>query len=151
MTETVKIISPVDGRVYAERPVASAAEIETAVSRAKAARKAWGEVTVREVAALLPRPLAYTTVMTTLDRLYRKGLLSRRMEGRAFRYAPRATREQFAAGVLPRWFDRLAGRGPVRPLLASLVDAVGDHDAELLPELQRLVRQKQRARKDRTR
>ena len=53
MTETVKIVSPVDGRVYAERPGASAAEIETAVSRAKAARKAWGEITVRERAKFL--------------------------------------------------------------------------------------------------
>ena len=48
MTETVKLISPVDGRVYAERPVASAAEIEAAVTRSKAARKAWAEVTIRE-------------------------------------------------------------------------------------------------------
>ena len=53
MTETVKIISPVDGRVYAERPVASGAEIDAAVSRAKAARTAWGEVTVRERAKFL--------------------------------------------------------------------------------------------------
>ena len=53
MTETVKIVSPVDGRVYAERPVASAAEIETTVSKAKAARKAWGEITVRERAKFL--------------------------------------------------------------------------------------------------
>ena len=53
MTETVRIVSPVDGRVYAERPVASGAEIETAVSKAKAARKAWGEVTVRERAKFL--------------------------------------------------------------------------------------------------
>jgi acyl-CoA reductase-like NAD-dependent aldehyde dehydrogenase len=53
MTETVKIVSPVDGRVYAERPVASAAEIETAVSKAKAARKAWGEITIRERAKFL--------------------------------------------------------------------------------------------------
>jgi acyl-CoA reductase-like NAD-dependent aldehyde dehydrogenase len=53
MTETVKIISPVDGRVYAERPVASGAEIDAAMSRAKAARKAWGEVTVRERAKFL--------------------------------------------------------------------------------------------------
>ncbi len=53
MAETVKIVSPVDGRVYAERPVASHAEIEAAVSRAKAARKAWGEVTVRERAKFL--------------------------------------------------------------------------------------------------
>ena len=53
MTETVKIVSPVDGRVYAERKVAGAAEIEAAVARAKAARKAWGEVTVRERAKFL--------------------------------------------------------------------------------------------------
>src|SRR3569833_992218 len=53
MNETVKIVSPVDGRVFAERPVAAAAEIETAVSKAKAARKAWGEITVRERAKFL--------------------------------------------------------------------------------------------------
>ena len=53
MAETVKIVSPVDGRVYAERPVASAAAIETAVGKARAARKAWGEVTVRERAKFL--------------------------------------------------------------------------------------------------
>ena len=53
MAETVKIVSPVDGRVYAERPVASAAEIDSAVSRAKTARKAWGEITVRERAKFL--------------------------------------------------------------------------------------------------
>ena len=53
MADTVKIYSPIDGRMYAERPVASGAEIETAVARAKAARKAWGEVTVRERAKFL--------------------------------------------------------------------------------------------------
>jgi acyl-CoA reductase-like NAD-dependent aldehyde dehydrogenase len=53
MTETVKIVSPIDGRVYAERPVASGAEIESAVARGRAARRAWGEVTVRERAKFL--------------------------------------------------------------------------------------------------
>jgi acyl-CoA reductase-like NAD-dependent aldehyde dehydrogenase len=53
MTETVKIYSPIDGRMYAERPVASGAEIEAAVAKARAARKAWGEVTVRERAKFL--------------------------------------------------------------------------------------------------
>jgi predicted transcriptional regulator len=110
-----------------------------------------GETTVREVAERLPRRLAYTTVMTTLERLHRKGLLARRKDGRAFRYAPRATPEQFAAGILRRWLERLAGRGTVRPLLATLVDAVGEHDAALLPELQRLVREKERATKARRR
>jgi acyl-CoA reductase-like NAD-dependent aldehyde dehydrogenase len=55
MTETVKLISPVDGRVYAERPVASAAEIEAAVTRSKAARKAWAEVTIRERGKFMER------------------------------------------------------------------------------------------------
>ena len=53
MTETVKIISPIDGSVYAERPLASAAEIEAAVARAKHARHAWGDVTIKERAKFL--------------------------------------------------------------------------------------------------
>lgn len=48
MTETVKIISPVDGSVYAERPLASGVDIEAAVLRAKAARRAWGATTIAE-------------------------------------------------------------------------------------------------------
>jgi acyl-CoA reductase-like NAD-dependent aldehyde dehydrogenase len=53
MTETVKLVSPVDGRVYAERPVASAAEIEAAVVRSKHARRAWSEITIRERAKFM--------------------------------------------------------------------------------------------------
>ncbi|MDB5473610.1 MAG: aldehyde dehydrogenase family protein, partial [Devosia sp.] len=48
MTETVQIISPIDGSVYAERPLATALEIEAAIIRAKAARHAWGETTLAE-------------------------------------------------------------------------------------------------------
>lgn len=48
MTDTVKIISPIDGSVYAERPLASDAEIDAAVARAKAARLGWGDITVAE-------------------------------------------------------------------------------------------------------
>ena len=53
MAETVKIISPIDGSVYAERPVADDAEIETAVVKARHARQVWGEVTVGERAKFL--------------------------------------------------------------------------------------------------
>lgn len=108
-------------------------------------------LSVREVRLHLPGRLAYTTVMTTLDRLYKKGLLERERDGRAFRYAPRASREVLAARGLRRWLDRLLGRGPARPLLASLVDAVEEHDRALLPELTRLVREKERAARGRTR
>jgi acyl-CoA reductase-like NAD-dependent aldehyde dehydrogenase len=48
MTEIVKIISPVDGSIYAERPVATPAEIDAAVVRAAAARRAWSAVTIAE-------------------------------------------------------------------------------------------------------
>jgi len=53
MTETVKIVSPIDGRVYAERKVASGAEIEAAVANARYAKLAWGEVTIKERAKFL--------------------------------------------------------------------------------------------------
>jgi predicted transcriptional regulator len=106
-----------------------------------------GALAVRDVCARLTggRALAHTTVMTTLDRLYKKGLLERQRDGRAFRYTARASREALAAGALRRWLDRLLDRGPARPILASLVDAVGEHDRALLPELTRLVREKERA------
>lgn len=103
------------------------------------------ERTVRDAQEGLGGNLAYTTVMTTLDRLFKKGLLDRRREGQAFLYAPRETREAFAAGLLRRGLDRLLGRGSAAPLLASFVDAVSEHDRELLPELERLVRNKERA------
>jgi predicted transcriptional regulator len=99
---------------------------------------------VRDVQAALGDGHAYTTVMTTLDRLYKKGWLERRKDGRAFRYQARAGREAFAAGLLRRWLDRLLGRSAARPLLASLVDAVSEHDRRLLGELTRLVRDKER-------
>jgi predicted transcriptional regulator len=104
-----------------------------------------GERSVREVQDELRGGLAYTTVMTTLDRLFKKGLLARRRDGQAYRYAPRTSREAFAAGLLRRWLDRTLGGGDAEPLLASFVDAVSEHDRELLPELERLVRERDRA------
>src|SRR5206468_1025725 len=45
-----------------------------------------GGTTVREVRSMLARPVAYTTVMTTLDRLFKKGFVARTRAGRAFVY-----------------------------------------------------------------
>src|SRR5215469_8178699 len=54
-----------------------------------------GEGNVRTVQQALAqsRPLAYTTIMTVLDRLVRKGKLTRRKVGRSFVYSPAATRD----------------------------------------------------------
>src|SRR5271166_516183 len=104
-----------------------------------------GECNVREVAELVDRPLAYTTVMTTLDRLFKKGLLDRRKAERAFIYAPRLSRQDWqrqCAGALVAGF--LAGPERAGELLIScFLDNVG-HDAALLDELERKIKVKRK-------
>ena len=96
--------------------------------------------TVRHVQPSFPQ-LAYTTVMTTLDRLYRKGVLRRFRLGRAFGYEPRCSRDElFGQMVSGRVTDLLAACGNSTALLSTLVHAVGHADAELLDELEALVR-----------
>jgi predicted transcriptional regulator len=105
-----------------------------------------GESNVHDVVAQLERPLAYTTVMTTLDRLYKKGLLDRRKQERAFQYVPRLSRTEWEhkrAGDFVAGF--LARPQPSRELLIScLVEAVGRHDEALLDELEKKIRNKRR-------
>lgn len=106
-----------------------------------------GTASVRDIHLALDERLAYTTLMTTLDRLFKKGLLTRQKDGRAFYYAPRATPEELARGLARRALDGLLGRSPagVEPLLACIVDAVTEHDRELLDDLDRLIQAKRRA------
>jgi predicted transcriptional regulator len=105
------------------------------------------EVSVRDVCARLGTPVAYTTVMTTLDRLFKKRLLTRRKVGQAFLYRAVATREEMEGVVTAELLDTLLRRHADEPLpvLSSLVDAVSDRDRSLLDELERLVREKRRA------
>ena len=106
-----------------------------------------GEVSVRDLHQRDGSHLAYTTVMTTLDRLYKKGLLRRRKDGRAFFYSAAITRAQFAEAVARHAIavmGECAGRGAV---LSSFVNAVGTADARLLDDLERLVRSKRNAQK----
>ena len=106
-----------------------------------------GEISVRDAFVMFDEKIAYTTLMTTLDRLYKKRLLSRRKDGRAFLYAPLVTREGLEQGIAADVIDGLLGRGAgsVEPVLACIVDAVSEHDRELLDELDRLIREKRRA------
>lgn len=105
-----------------------------------------GESNVRDVAQQLERPLAYTTVMTTLDRLFKKGLLSRRKSERAFLYLPVFSRDEWQQKRTGDWLaGALTGPGPSGELLIScLVDAVSRHDAALLDELERKIRLKRK-------
>jgi predicted transcriptional regulator len=101
---------------------------------------------VREIVAR-SRPLAYTTIMTVLDRLVRKGKLTRRKQGRAFVYSPQSSRDAmrrvaiqelldsffdgsedeltaFLGRAEPRAAAAVAGSGSLPPTAAS--DTEGD-------------------------
>jgi len=109
-----------------------------------------GNATVRELLADGKIHQAYTTVMTTMDRLYKKGLLDRVVEGRAFRYMPRFTAEEHQRVAAVEGIRQLLGSGDPSSLpLSYLVEAVSAHDAQLLEELQLLVERKRRELKDR--
>lgn len=90
----------------------------------------WAEArpcSVRDLQPLFP-DVAYTTLMTTLDRLHRKQLLTREKQGRAFLYTPRDTRERFRAARL----------------LSFFLDDTGAYDDAVLDELERLIQEKRR-------
>jgi predicted transcriptional regulator len=106
------------------------------------------ELRVRDVHARFEARLAYTTVMTTMDRLFKKGLLDRRKEGRAFVYAARVTRQKLILDAGAGLIRDLVGSAG-EPALSFLVDAVTDSDRELLDRLERLVREKKRQARDR--
>ena len=104
-----------------------------------------GSATVREMIDAGGINLAYTTVMTTLDRLYKKQLLNRSAEGRAFRYFPRYTQEELEKAAVGETIRQLLGSGEAAALpLSYLVEAVSEHDAGLLDDLQRLLDEKRR-------
>jgi len=105
--------------------------------------------TVRELLDSCDMKLAYTTIMTTLDRLYKKQLLERIPEGRAFRYSPRHTKEELEKVTASETIRQLLSSGTTAELpLSYLVEAVSEHDVHLLDELQRLLEQKRRELQD---
>lgn len=128
------------------RPPREAVMSSLGVLERKVLDAAWrlGRVNVRDVAASLDDAFAYTTVMTTLDRLYKKGFLAREKEGRAFVYSARMSPEELQAGiagdVISGLIDGATRR--VSPVLASIVDAVSEKDRSLLDDLERLVKAK---------
>jgi predicted transcriptional regulator len=104
-------------------------------------------VTAREVCDRMHgrRERAYTTIMTTMDRLHRKGLLRREKDGLAWRYEPaldktgfeKAVADGMAAGIL---------RAHGETALAAFVDAAARVDESMLDRLRQLI---ERRRKDR--
>jgi predicted transcriptional regulator len=98
--------------------------------------------TAREVAATLPRH-AYTTVLTVLDRLTRKGFLERFRDGRSHHYAPTGSRESYIAQLM---HDALGDTRDREAALVHFAETVTSSEAVLLREvLRRLERERPRS------
>src|ERR1700758_889064 len=88
---------------------------------------------VREMVDALrgDRTLAYTTVMTVMENLHRKGWLRRERDGRAWRYEPAGSRSGYTAALMSDALDTSADR---RTALAHFVLQMSPHDAGLLQQ-----------------
>ena len=106
----------------------------------------WAEpgqtVTDVERRLLQSRAIAHTTVLTTLDRLHRKGYLTRAKRGKAFVYSPRLSRDEFERGMAEEVLGTLLGHFSV-PALSAFVDLVGE-DPRALDRLEVMIREKRR-------
>jgi len=94
----------------------------------------WGRpALVREMVDDLhrDRPLAYTTVMTVMENLYRKGWLRRERDGRAWRYEPTGSRSAYTAALMN---DALGTSADRRTALAHFVLQMSPHDVKLLQQ-----------------
>lgn len=107
-------------------PQAVLGELEAAVMEVFWRR---GDSCIKDVhdALAATRQIAYTTVQTTVERLCRKGLVSRRGHGRTFTYLAAVGKDEFLACMAKRVLGALFGNFP-EPTLASLVDVLGGGD-----------------------
>ncbi len=90
-----------------------------------------GPVTVRELFDELAREraIAYTTVMTTMDNLHRKGWLTRVKAGKAYRYTATASREEYSARLMREALD---GGGNTQAVLSHFVAQMDGEESEVL-------------------
>lgn len=105
-----------------------------------------GEATVHDVVGRMERPLAYTTIMTTLDRLYRKGLLVRLKKGRAFVYGAACSKQDIQREIARELVNGISA-DPMHSknyLLSFLIESVDAKDSAVLAKLEAEIREKRR-------
>jgi BlaI family transcriptional regulator, penicillinase repressor len=104
-----------------------------------------GESSVWEILDRLKRDAAYSSVITVANRLTRKSLLSRRKEGKTYRYKPLLDREQFLDHATRQILSRVTDIAPPATVV-QLIDSAIDDDPEVLDALEKLIKKKRRAR-----
>jgi predicted transcriptional regulator len=101
---------------------------------------------VREALAASGKAAAYTTIMTTLSRLYSKGLLGREQQGKAYYYTPRVSRRELTSGVTKQVIDSLLTTF-AEPAMAYFVEALGADHPEKLDALADMIQRKKKSDK----
>jgi predicted transcriptional regulator len=105
-----------------------------------------GDTSVRDLHRAFSSGLAYTTILTTLDRLYKKGLLNRSRSGRAFIYSARLSESEYRAQVAHHLINLALHDGRhSNAVLSCFVDVVSEADRRMLRQLDQLVQAKRRA------
>jgi predicted transcriptional regulator len=101
------------------------------------------EVTVRDVHRALneKKPIAYTTVMTTLGRLTDKGLVRRVEDQPAHHFSALISREQYARSTVKSVVDWLVSHFP-DPAVAYFVDRVEEEDERVIERLREAIEQR---------
>ncbi len=95
-------------------------------------------ISVRAACERLKGDHAYTTIMTTMDRLHKKRLLKRRKDGQAFLYEPAMDRAEYQKRVVAAALTPLLEQGAA-PVLAAVVEVVAKLDEAHLAQLERLI------------
>ncbi len=105
----------------------------------------WDEFAVTDVHGRLEalREIAYTTVMTTISRLYDKELLTRRKQGRRYVYRPTMTRTEFIEAMTREVLNSLPPVGQ-QAAVALLVERVAEADEAELDRLEALIRERRK-------
>ena len=100
----------------------------------------WKEspLSVRMTCERLRGDQAYTTIMTTMDRLHKKRLLAREKDGNAFMYEPALDRAEYQKRVVEAALTPLLQQGAA-PVLAAFVEVAADLDKDNLAHLERLI------------
>ena len=105
-----------------------------------------GEISVRDLHSRSASRLAYTTIMTTVDRLYKKGMLRRRKVGKAYLYAPALSRRDYRERLVQSLIGMALRDSRHRHVVLScFVEVISEADRQMLDRLDQLVKAKQRA------
>jgi predicted transcriptional regulator len=105
-----------------------------------------GEVSVEQVRKRLAeqgKDAAYTTIMTTMSRLYKKGLLTRRMRGKAYIYSASVSRRELDSSVIKHVVDGLLSTF-AEPAMSYFVEALSESDPAKLDSLANIIEQKRK-------